>query len=394
MPGLIHIIYSSTETRVLDRDSLHSILDTARRRNRELEVTGILLHSERSFLQVIEGEESVINDLFNRIRADERHRNITLIIRESIAARSFSDWTMGFAEISHEEGDEVPGLNDFFTSGKSFADLTDGRARKILKAFKEGRWRARLSGAETAGNDNTLSDDARVKNYTFAFQPIVNVQAKTIFSYEALIRGPNREKAEMVLKSLGPEGVRVLDREGGAKAIGLAASLGLQSHLNLNMLPANLEENPAVLKGVLDAARKQGIDPGRIIIEILEREIVHSPKRFTTTIQEFRSCGLKFAIDDFGAGYAGLNLLADFQPDLIKLDMALVKGISGNGPRQAIVRGISRTCFDLGIDLVAEGVETEAEFNWLREEGIELFQGFLLARPAFEKLPREFYLPA
>ena len=72
----------------------------------------------------------------------------------------------------------------------------------------------------------------------------------------------------------------------------------------------------------------------------------------------------------------------------------LVRNIEKKGPKQAIVKGIRRTCVDLGIDIVAEGVETESEFRWLQDEGIKLFQGYLFARPAFEKLPESFYGPA
>lgn len=94
--------------------------------------------------------------------------------------------------------------------------------------------------------------------------------------------------------------------------------------------------------------------------------------------------GLKVAIDDFGAGYSGPNLLANFQPDQIKLDLTLVRGIESHGPRQAIVRAVGQACNDLGIDVIAEGVKTVGEYTWLATEGVRLFQGYLFAKPAFE----------
>ncbi len=112
---------------------------------------------------------------------------------------------------------------------------------------------------------------------------------------------------------------------------------------------------------------------------------------FARAIDEYRVLGVKVAIDDFGAGYAGLNLLADFQPDLIKIDMNLVRGIRSRGPRQAIVRAILQACGDLGIDVVAEGVESSDEYRWFREEGVRLFQGYLFARPGFQLLPEVTY---
>jgi len=105
----------------------------------------------------------------------------------------------------------------------------------------------------------------------------------------------------------------------------------------------------------------------------------------------YRGLGLLMAIDDFGAGYSGLNLLADFQPDQIKLDMKLIRGIEWHGPRQAIVRAINQICLDLGIDVIAEGVETELEYAWLASQGIHLFQGYLFAKPGFESFPKVYY---
>jgi EAL domain-containing protein (putative c-di-GMP-specific phosphodiesterase class I) len=96
---------------------------------------------------------------------------------------------------------------------------------------------------------------------------------------------------------------------------------------------------------------------------------------------------MQVAIDDFGAGFSGLNLLAEFQPDMIKLDMNLLRHIESRSPRQSIVRAIITVCNDLGIDVVAEGVETADEFSWLENEGVRLFQGYLFARPEFECFP-------
>ena len=115
--------------------------------------------------------------------------------------------------------------------------------------------------------------------------------------------------------------------------------------------------------------------------------MIDDPVLLAEWVNAYRRRGIRIAIDDFGAGYAGLNLLADLQPDLMKLDIGLVRGIEGRGARQSIVRAIVQVSVDLGIDVVAEGVETEGELAWLADQGIDLFQGFLCARPGFECLP-------
>jgi EAL domain-containing protein (putative c-di-GMP-specific phosphodiesterase class I) len=97
--------------------------------------------------------------------------------------------------------------------------------------------------------------------------------------------------------------------------------------------------------------------------------------------------GFGTALDDFGAGHAGLALLAKFQPDIIKLDMELIRGIGDSLPRRVIVDGVARMCRQLAITLIAEGVETVEELDALRAIGIRYVQGYLIARPAFEGLP-------
>ena len=123
--------------------------------------------------------------------------------------------------------------------------------------------------------------------------------------------------------------------------------------------------------------------------EVTESEVIDNQVEFAQLINEYRSQGLKVAIDDFGAGYSGLNLLADFQPDQIKLDMNLVRSIESRGPRQAIVRAIAQACRDLGIEVIAEGVETDVR-------GVPVVLGpgraavpglYLFAGPAFESFP-------
>jgi len=120
---------------------------------------------------------------------------------------------------------------------------------------------------------------------------------------------------------------------------------------------------------------------------VTEGEVIRDQVRFAEFINQYRSLGLKVAIDDFGAGYSGLNLLANFQPDQIKLDMTLVRGIERHGPRQSIVRAIGQACLELGIDVIAEGVRTMEEYRWLGIAGMRLFQGYLFAKPAFEAFP-------
>lgn len=222
-------------------------------------------------------------------------------------------------------------------------------------------------------------------SFSFAFQPIVDAVAAGIYSYEALIRGPSGESAYSVLKQVPREELPAFDAQARLIALRLAGKLGLKAKLNLNCVPASLViRRPSE---TIEAVGQSGLSLEQIIVEVTEEDAIVDAQSFHAAIAEYREAGVKVAIDDFGAGHSGLNLLADFQPDIVKLDLALVRGIDGHGPRQAIVRAIVQCCGDLGIDVIAEGVETEAEYRFLRRVGVTAFQGYLFAKPAFERLP-------
>jgi EAL domain-containing protein (putative c-di-GMP-specific phosphodiesterase class I) len=226
---------------------------------------------------------------------------------------------------------------------------------------------------------------------TFAFQPIIDVEARAIFAYEALVRGRSGESAKSVLGHLAGEQLERFDRDARIEAVRLAASLGLTTGLSLNFLSRTLESLPDAITSTLAAAKAYGLSASQLILEVTEDELIADPAGFAARINAYRAQGLRLALDDFGAGYAGLNLLADFQPDIVKLDMHLVRDIDSKGPRQAIIKAILLVCRDLGLDVLAEGVETESEFRWLERRGVTLFQGYLFGKPALGRLPEAYF---
>ena len=125
----------------------------------------------------------------------------------------------------------------------------------------------------------------------------------------------------------------------------------------------------------------------RLIFEFTENERMDDPGHVSDIIATYREMGFGTALDDFGAGHAGLGLLAQFQPDMLKLDMELIRGIDASLPRRLIVEGLVRMCREMNLVLIGEGVETEGELLALRRMGVRYMQGFAIARPAFEALP-------
>jgi EAL domain-containing protein (putative c-di-GMP-specific phosphodiesterase class I) len=233
--------------------------------------------------------------------------------------------------------------------------------------------------------------DVSDPKFSFAFQPIVDTNTREVLSYEALIRGPADEPAYQILRHISAERLLAFDQRVRVEAIDLAMRLQLNRHLNLNFLPGSVDSSAQSILTTLEAAGRANLPIDRLVLEVVEGEIIHDHSRFTGLINKYRALGLRVAIDDFGAGYSGLNLLADFQPDEVKLDMQLICGIERHGPRQSIVRAVAGICCELGIDVIAEGVETEGEYAWLTSQGIHLFQGYLFAKPAFECFPPVHY---
>jgi EAL domain-containing protein (putative c-di-GMP-specific phosphodiesterase class I) len=223
---------------------------------------------------------------------------------------------------------------------------------------------------------------------SFAFQPIADITARTVFAYEALARGKKGESAGSVFASVPPGELHAFDHAARMAAVTLAARLALTDKISLNVMPGCIESMPGCLDLLLARATQCGLSPDQLMLEITEGEAIQRPKEFSRLLDPYRAQGVRLAIDDFGAGYSGLNLLAYFQPDLIKLDMHLVRDIDHAGPRQAIARAVLQVCDDLGIEVIAEGVETLGEYSWFRRVGVRLFQGYLLGRPAFEALDR------
>ncbi|MGQ9805250.1 MAG: EAL domain-containing protein [Chlorobiales bacterium] len=223
--------------------------------------------------------------------------------------------------------------------------------------------------------------------FSMAFQPIVDIHSNSVFAYEALVRGRQGESAFGILSQVNESNRYRFDQAIRVKAIQLASSLSLSTRLSINFLPNAVYRPETCIRATLEAAKTYHFPIEQIIFEVTEGEKIEDRAHLSNIIQEYKRQGFKTAIDDFGAGYSGLNLLSEFQPDLIKIDLALVRNIHQDRVKQAILHGIMTVCKEVGIDIIAEGIETKEEFDFLAESGIHYLQGFYFAKPEFEKLP-------
>nr|WP_298521866.1 EAL domain-containing protein [uncultured Halomonas sp.] len=223
-------------------------------------------------------------------------------------------------------------------------------------------------------------------DFTMAFQPIVDTQQARIVAYEALVRGVQGESAYSILSRVTPALLYRFDQACRVRAIELASALGMQEALSINFLPNAVYDPEACIQATLEVSAQVGWPAERLIFEITETERVADRQHLRNIIDTYRSMGFTTAIDDFGTGYANLDLLTDLQPDKLKIDRELIMGCDQDTRRQTLIKSLVLMAQELGIGLIAEGVETQAEAIWLTHQGITRQRGFYYARPALESL--------
>jgi EAL domain-containing protein (putative c-di-GMP-specific phosphodiesterase class I) len=222
-----------------------------------------------------------------------------------------------------------------------------------------------------------------------AFQPIVDLNTRQVWGYEALVRGANGEGAHSILNQVTDDTRYRFDQASRVMAIETASALfaGRDLRLSINFMPNAVYEPSACIQQSLAAAKRAQFPTRNLMFEFTENERIADPAHVQRIVETYRRFGIWTALDDFGAGYAGLGLLARLQPDLIKIDMELLRDIHLSRAKQAIIAGLVGIARTLDIAVLAEGVESEQELTVLRAAGISLFQGYYFAKPALMALP-------
>jgi len=254
------------------------------------------------------------------------------------------------------------------------------RVHKFARVRREAAAVQELEGkqlGDRAGLEARFT--SAVEKLWVAAQPIVSWSGRNVFAYETLLRTD-----EPTLRS-------PLDFFDAAERLGRAPELGRiirghvarimtetppKGHVFVNLHPSDLEDPELYAdEGALTPFAKQ------VVLEITERAALDRIHELTSRVTRLRALGYRIAIDDLGAGYAGLTSFAQLEPEVVKVDMSLVRGIDRSAVKQKLVRSIVALCTELGIQLVAEGIETPAERDTLINLGADLCQGYLFAKP-------------
>lgn len=283
---------------------------------------------------------------------------------------------------------------------KLLGRLRDGLNREDLSATRA----MLLPGCERIGTDSIplvrtldelvaqrLSESAfralQDNRLEIHFQPVAEaVRPDHPFGYEALLRIRDDEghvqPPERVLRAAEREGlVLPLNLAIVSGATSEASRLGLGGVLLLNLDPAVLVESLLPAEVMEALVLESGVPPSRIILEIVETLAQPREEELRTILEPYRRLGFRIALDDLGAGHSSLNLLHMVRPDLVKLDMALVRGLDTDRYKSTLVRQLIDLAHSLGIPVVAEGIEDTAELEWVQAHGADYVQGWLIGRP-------------
>ncbi|MBR9959516.1 diguanylate phosphodiesterase [Cronobacter sakazakii] len=391
------LIYRSRLKGDIDQASLQAIVRQAQTRNAQMQVSGILVFDGHQFLQVLEGPLHAVEALFGRISQDERHDFVVELMRDYAPRRHFGNVGMALFDLRNVKAHAV--LKAVVKSSvvpfnlarearvyqfiRSFLRRQD--SQQLSRQFQPDAWRMEPTSPPPLASVAPVVADIACQ---FALQPIVEPTTCKIKAYEALIRSPEGGSPAALFASLSSKALYELDLHSKEIAFALANAVSIGSQMiSVNLLPGTLVQMPGAVEILLAQIARQGLLPQQVIVEVTESEVISRFDEFECVIRQLRAAGINLAIDDFGAGFAGLSLLTRFQPGRIKIDRCIVADIHLHGPKQAIVHGIVRCCAELEITVVAEGVEKVEEWCWLEAAGIRYFQGYLFAKPLLNRAP-------
>lgn len=243
----------------------------------------------------------------------------------------------------------------------------------VLVARQEHRWLGDL-----------LSED-RLRMH---FQPILHADSgREVFAFECLARGEGRDGALISPAQLFPAArasdlMFHLDRAARVAAIREAATQGIRENVFINFNPTSVYDPVFCLRTTFDEVERLGTSPEQYVFEVVETDLVQDPGHLEAILKEYRRHGFRVALDDLGAGYGSLNLMQGIRPDFVKLDRGMVDGVSANSYLASMTARLIDMARDLGVQIIAEGIETREDWEWLRAQGVDFVQGFYFARPA------------
>jgi diguanylate cyclase (GGDEF)-like protein len=292
--------------------------------------------------------------------------------------------------------------NDFFSSAKRVTELSEKES--IMVNFGNISYKRRRAAAlghtlaDGAGSGATtlppaekddmlahLTEIVERRLLTALFQPIVDMRSGDIVGYEGLIRGPSDSPLHSPISLFKIAGQRHLTvrLEHLCRRVVLEkfAELGLPGRLFLNVSPESLIQRDARSGETLHYLHEVGISPARVIIELTESQPTYDYGLLREATMHYREMGFQIAMDDLGEGFSSLRLWSELRPEFVKIDMHFIQGINHDPVKLQFVRSIQEIAEKSGCQVIAEGIETQAELLAIRDLKIAFGQGYHIARP-------------
>lgn len=232
---------------------------------------------------------------------------------------------------------------------------------------------------------NQLQAIIENQQLTALFQPIYITKDTDVYGYEALIRGPSDSPlhSPQVLFDEAVEYGLLSELELACRKISIArfVELQLKGKLFLNVSPMVFLQSDHPHAVTLSYLKEHGLSPEQVVIELSEKYPIDTPELLQTALLYYRDLGFQIAVDDLGAGYAGLKLWSEVKPDYVKIDRYFINQCDQDPIKREFIKSILNLGQSINAKVVAEGIETKGEFEQLEELGLSLYQGFLFARP-------------
>ena len=251
-------------------------------------------------------------------------------------------------------------------------------------------WAALIGAATTVSSQQhayrgAVRDLMKRQNLRTLFQPIVSLEAAQVFGYEALSRGPEThplEQADALLDAAARAGMGRGVNSTLAWLARLRAKQRISNRESLLFINLDADCFHPSASHIFDWEGDRFWPLDRLVVELTEREPIRDIGHFVELRDHARAHGVRFALDDAGAGHSGLGMLATLHPDFIKVDAGLIRGCDNDQIKQSIIASLRYLAQQTGAELIAEGIETMSELSTLQDLGVDLVQGFLVAVPA------------
>ncbi|TWT00474.1 EAL domain-containing protein [Planomicrobium sp. CPCC 101079] len=269
---------------------------------------------------------------------------------------------------------------------KEFLDFCNHFLEKDKVAFRINRekWQP-ISELQNVFNMEWIDDVISNERLICHYQPIVT-ETEEIFAYELLSRFHNKDGSTIYPNEIFPAAksrgrLYALDRICRMTAVKHAVLLKDKKAF-INFIPTSIYSPEFCLRSTTNLANQLGVNPKQLVFEVVETEKVDDVDHLKKILSFYKEKGFQYALDDVGEGHSTIELLADLRPHYMKLDMQYVQGVANDVLKQEVALKFLKKASEVGSIPLAEGVEERADFDWLKQQGYKLFQGYLFGKPA------------